>query len=209
MFDLVTQSGRVASPTWYHRSFLTSFPLQRKTTNNSSSTRYQYENYRTEEWDWITTKTKHNCSRKIKETDTYWLPCPSARQAPHHAEWYPLSLSALWVNFVGALLWPHSTRATWKSVELNQWESNCGRYGTRGFEQPEMGSWWTWLLHTEPQVVLPIMALLILQQVRRLWPGNSVVRRSSWFGSPNGKCYQVGNLVCSCLGRSLSHTYTH
>ena len=78
------------SPRGRYRFFLTSLPFARRTTNNYSWTRYDWENPRTLEWGWstpCTTETKTDCVRKLRGTLTA-LPLPQDRTASHR-EVYP------------------------------------------------------------------------------------------------------------------------
>lgn len=73
----------VTVPTWWHKLFLTSWPLIRRTTNNYSRIRC-WVNCRTWDWGWstltCTLETKTDCNRKVRGKVACWPCCPSQGQ---------------------------------------------------------------------------------------------------------------------------------
>ena len=83
----------MTSPTWQHRSFLTSLPITR-TINIYSWTRHHWENPRTQGWGWSTPpapqRLKTDYVRRVREVATQWPHPPPPGQhdtAPRGLPW--------------------------------------------------------------------------------------------------------------------------
>lgn len=155
---------KITSPRWRNWSFLTSQEEQliRRTTDNYSRTRHQWENPRTQGSEApLHHRAQDRLPKKGKRSSCSWLHCPFSRAVQRHMErslWAPSSSRGKreprGTTITTQVLWslwrsPYSD-LTPRGLQGDLWDSTTGNLNMtesrgRSLQKPVHRSWQTWV----------------------------------------------------------------